>query len=229
MTTEQYEARQEALQSPTRAPLVVAFAGYSGVGKNTAADALLKAEPDDVGNRVFVSVAVADAIKDALLAVDPWITWNDPATLDECEGNLSLVAAEMGWDDAHRLPEVRGQLEALGAWGRNIDPHFWAKIAARRVASAVSAGYSVVVTDVRHLNELDILLELDIDFEYQAFLIERPDVGPVSDDERAATVWFETEVSDGGGYPGLLDHVLVNDRTPRALQRKVLAALVGVL
>ena len=70
MTQQQYEARQEALQVPTPTPLVVAFAGYSGVGKNTAADALLHAKPEEVGGRVFVSVAVADAIKDGPLPVE---------------------------------------------------------------------------------------------------------------------------------------------------------------
>ena len=223
MTQQQYEARQEALQVPTPTPLVVAFAGYAGVGKNTAADALLHAKPEDVGGRVFVSIAVADAIKDALLAVNPWMPWTDSVTGDTCEGWLSECVAELGWDAAHRLKEVRTQLEALGAWGRNIDPHFWAKLAARRVASSVSAGYSVVVTDVRHLNELDLLLDVREDFLLCTFLVQRPDVGPVSDNERVATQWFDDEIDYS------LDHVLVNDSTPDALKRNVLAALVGVL
>lgn len=229
MTQQQYEARQEALQVPTPTPLVVAFAGYSGVGKNTAADALLHAKPEEVGGRVFVSVAVADAIKDALLAINPWTAYYNPNTETYYKTTLTNCIEKLGWDDAHRLLEVRTQLEALGAWGRNIDPHFWAKLAARRVASAVSAGYSVVVTDVRHLNELDLLCELDEWFSLQAFLVERPGVGPVSDDERRATLWFANETPYGDDATGMLDHVLVNDSTPDALKRNVLAALVGVL
>ena len=217
MTQQQYEARQEALQAPTPTPLVVSFAGYAGVGKNTAADALLNAKPEEVGGRVFVSIAVADAIKDALLAVNPFV---GP------EGScypLADWAVDAGWDETHRMPEVRCMLEALGAWGRNIDPYFWAKLAARRVASAVGAGYSVVVTDVRHLNELDLLLDVREDFLLCTLLVQRPDVGPVSDNERVATQWFDDEIDYS------LDHVLVNDSTPDALKRKVLAALKGVL
>ena len=223
MTQQQYEARQEALQVPTPTPLVVAFAGYSGVGKNTAADALLHAKPEEVGGRVFVSVAVADAIKDALLAINPWTAYYNPNTETYYKTTLTNCIEKLGWDDAHHLLEVRTQLEALGAWGRNIDPHFWAKLAAKRVASAVSAGYSVVVTDVRHLNELDLLLDVREDFLLCTFLVQRPDVGPVSDNERVATQWFDDEIDYS------LDHVLVNDSTPDALKRNVLAALVGVL
>ena len=170
-----------------------------------------------------MSIAVADAIKDALLAINPWTAYYDPDTEACCGATLADCVEELGWDDAHRLLEVRTQLEALGAWGRNIDPHFWAKLAAKRVASAVSAGYSVVVTDVRHLNELDLLCEIGEEFTLSTFLIQRPDVGPVSDDERFATAWFDNEVD----Y--MLDAILVNDSTPEALQRNVLAALKGVL
>lgn len=229
MTQQDYESRQASLMLTT--PLVVAFAGYAGVGKNTAADALLL---HDESGRKWVSIAVADAIRDALLTVNPTVTdmaryvshWpryvSHPWCVTSTIGLLKAVA-EHGWDAVHRWPEVRTMQEQLGAWGRDVScGRMWSDILGDRIVQALEAGYSVVVPDVRHRVETRAAWEASCDdafeAEYQDFLVMRPGVGPVSDNELHATAWMEGHA---------FDHRLHNDSDVATLHSNVHAALAA--
>lgn len=224
MTNTDYIERQAALmlaEMNRPKPLVVGFAGYAGAGKNTAAEALLNS------SRPFVSIAIADSIKDALLAVNPNV-------VDETEGDFeddwsgfssSLLdaVAEHGWDKVHRWTQVRKMLEELGAWGRNISADFWLEQALNRIGEAVASGYSVVVTDIRHALEAESLWFLEPSAcTVRVFEVRRPGVAPVSPNEREATAWLRDYDAENEEHNELIDAVIENSGTVAELQAQVL-------
>lgn len=232
ISTAQYMERQEAIRQAKRAtnPLVVGFVGYSGVGKNTAAEALLS-----LTSKPFVSVGIADAMKDALLAVNPSVL-DESDELFDGDGTgfvLSLLeaVAEHGWEPVHRWEQVRTMLEELGAWGRNIRRDFWLTIAMDHIESAVKAGYSVVVTDIRHLEEAGELWALDPDdCTVRVVEIRRPHVGPVSASELSVTEWLrDFDSQDGEQWNCMVDGAIDNNGTVEELQAKVLAHFSDLL
>jgi hypothetical protein len=127
--------------SPT---VVLGLMGSKGSGKDTFADML-------VADHGFTKVAFADALRDALLVLNPVIMgyshYEDDLT------RYSELIESYGYDEAKRLfPEVRRLLQTLGTdVVRNmIGMNTWVDILERRIWAMEGP---VVVSDVRFRNE----------------------------------------------------------------------------
>lgn len=122
----------------TRVDPWVAFVGKARSGKDTAAAVLTAAYG-------FRRVAFADPVRQALLALDPWITGE----------RLSALVERDGWEGAKKDPEVRALLQRMGTEAiRALDPDFWVRQGIR--AAEAWAG-PTVFTDARFHNELEAI------------------------------------------------------------------------
>lgn len=143
-------------------PTVVGMMGYAQSGKDTVAARL-------VGAHGFERRAFADALKQVALGIDPYV-----AVLDDFQQvRLSTVVERFGWEAAKRSPEVRRVLQHTGMVVRDtLGADTWVNVVAREF----DAGPSIVVTDVRFPNEVDIIRA------HHGILVRvvRPGTGPVN-------------------------------------------------
>ena len=163
--------------------LVLGLMGRKRSGKDSFG-AALEAEG-------FARIAFADAVKDALMAVDPIVLMN--SSIREYQGvgdwvRLSTLIKRIGWDMAKELyPEVRSLIQRFGTdAGRDIlGEDVWIRVASRKVKEQVDQGRPVVLTDVRFANEA-LLVNA-----YGGYLvrIERPDLGPDTDMHASEQAW----------------------------------------
>ena len=145
---------------------IIGLAGFAGSGKDTFAAGL--------GAR-FQRVAFADPLKQALLALDPWVR-SAGAPLSELVGPDPLA----GLERAKRIhPEVRSLLQRMGtdAVRGHVDPEAWIAAAARQVQALLDTGADVVLTDVRFPDEAAAVIA------WGGTVIEvvRPGTGPAGD------------------------------------------------
>lgn len=117
------------------APTLIGLAGCKGVGKDTAADHLVR-------NHGFVKIALADPLRDGLKAM--------LGLSDQRFDDRNLKEAQIDWLGA----SPRQLLQTLGTeWGRNyIARDLWLRVAARRI-DALPPGAHVVVSDIRFEDE----------------------------------------------------------------------------
>lgn len=181
---------------------LIAFTGYARSGKDSAAQALI--------NAGWVKVAFADAVRDALLALNPLVQGS--------EGyggamRLSTLVNHRGWDYAKQHDEVRRLLQRMGTEaGRAIHgAECWTDIAREKVYDVLSQGGKAVITDCRFPNEAQRVRH----WGGLVVRIDRPGVGPVNG---------HTSDSLEGIEP---DCVIVNDGTVEDLHRKVLGLVDG--
>ncbi|MGX4737098.1 deoxynucleotide monophosphate kinase family protein [Kitasatospora griseola] len=117
---------------------------------------------DSIGARLgqryaFCRVAFADPLRDAALDLDP-IVGAEPTSYGHLPVRLSDLVGRYGWEAAKvQFPEVRRTLQRMGEAVRTHDPDYWVRLAVERVEVAERWGIPVVVTDVRHVNELEAL------------------------------------------------------------------------
>lgn len=141
----------------------IGLVGIAGSGKDTAAQALY---PLGYGR-----VAFADLVREAVLAMDPWVAPYN---------RLSELVTEVGWEAAKRdHPEVRRLLVAHGMAVRSVlDPDAWMRAGERRAMDFAAQGRPCVFTDVRFQNEADMIRDRG------GILISvlRPDTGPPSNE-----------------------------------------------
>jgi hypothetical protein len=167
----------------SRKQLLVGLCGYAGSGKDEAAKGLVA----DGWERV----ALADALRDALAALDPLIH----ASNNHVVTVLSNVLAEFDgdWDAVKKFHDVRRLLQRLGTEaGRDIHGQdCWVNIARRKI---LATSNNVVVTDIRFANEAAMIRDLG----GVLVRVERPGVGPVNE--------HVSEV-----MPFEADHTLLND------------------
>ena len=151
---------------------VIGLMGQKQSGKDTVADFL-------VSNHGFMKIAFADALKDSLIALDPY--------LFEPGERLSVIVKQIGWDSAKvKYQEVRRLLQRLGTdVGRDIlGEDVWTRIMEQKLDHARANGADVVVTDVRFINEAQVILD------HAGYLarIDRPGL-PDDDDHRSEHEW----------------------------------------
>lgn len=121
--------------------MLIGLAGSMGAGKDTVASILVR----DHG---FTRLAFADAIKDMLLKLDPFVPWTGGGIrLSKLMGDIKATTV----DEMKHLPEVRRMLQALGVAIRDIDPFFWVDTVYGKLANYPR----VVITDVRFPNEVE--------------------------------------------------------------------------
>tara|TARA_R110002072_G_scaffold151470_2_gene300802 strand:- start:13884 stop:14405 length:522 start_codon:yes stop_codon:yes gene_type:complete len=120
--------------------MLVGITGKSGVGKDTAADALVR-------NHGYVKYSLAEPLKAALNAMFGWSPdlWNDRGWK---EGTIPSIGAS-----PRRLAQTLGT-----EWGRSIiNPDLWIGIAAKKFQKVGS--YKMVIPDVRFDNEAEWIIQ----------------------------------------------------------------------
>lgn len=126
--------------------MLVAFSGLKGSGKDTAAKVLV----DEYG---FTRIAFANALRKALLILDPWI----PAHSGGYQLlPLSELIADAGWDwSKNNIPEVRRLMQVFGTevgrmlFGENV----WVDVLKKQFPDLNSPDTRYVITDCRFINE----------------------------------------------------------------------------
>jgi len=123
--------------------MIIGLTGYAQSGKDTIANILVK----DHG---FVRVAFADKIREFLYEMNPMV--------DNVAGEPIFLKERVdrdGWEVAKQNPHIRRALQNAGVSARkNFGENFWVHQA---LGSMALAHPNIVVTDVRFVNEADIL------------------------------------------------------------------------
>lgn len=149
-------------------PKLIGLSGYARSGKDTVAEYLVK-------EHGYTRVAFADALRDALYALNPSIPY--PFDGQTVQGRLQTLVDNFGWDSCKTaFPEVRELLQRMGTEvGRNLlGPNVWVDIAMRKVAAVDGP---VVITDMRFPNEYAAIRK---DHNGLAWRIIRPGTEPVN-------------------------------------------------
>ncbi|MFI8263692.1 hypothetical protein [Streptomyces sp. NPDC085665] len=128
----------------------VALIGRARAGKDTVGARL-------VSRYQFVRVAFADPLRDTALDLDP-IVGAERTSYGHLPIRLSDLVGRYGWERAKvEYPEVRRTLQRLGEAVRTHDPDYWVRLALARLDTAEAWNLPVVITDVRHVNEVTAL------------------------------------------------------------------------
>lgn len=128
--------------------MLIGLTGKKRAGKDTAAARLI----DEHG---FTRLAFADPLKAVAARL--------PVVIPTATGGerLSSLLASRGWEQAKERPEVRALLQDLGlAMREEVDEDIWTLAIRNRARRILDEGGSVVITDVRFPNELDLIEDL---------------------------------------------------------------------
>lgn len=113
-------------------------------GKDTAADHL-------VTHRGFARIALADGVRDALYALNPWIITSGK---DGVPIRLAMLVDLIGWEEAKKVAEVRQLMQRMGTEaGRLIHGEkLWTDLVLTKIA-ALPPDQPVIIPDVRFPDE----------------------------------------------------------------------------
>lgn len=184
--------------------VLIGLTGKAGSGKDSVAKVLI----EEYG---FVRLAFADKVRQLALKIDPIVN-----TRWGYASRLSSLVGDYGWDEAKKEPEMRKFLQDLGAGCREIFGELcWIDLA---LDSFPHEAPYVVITDVRYLNEANIIRAAG----GWVFRVTRPTTGPEEDWARHASETEQDRI--------VADVVIENDSDLFALRLKVNEAmrLVGV-
>lgn len=121
--------------------MIIGLGHQARVGKDTAAAILV----DKYG---FKRLAFADRLKAMALEINPLVL---------TEKRLAMVVAQIGWEEAKLIPEVRRFLQALGVAARDhLGNDVWVWPILEEMDAYPDRDY--VITDVRFPNEFDDLV-----------------------------------------------------------------------
>jgi hypothetical protein len=128
---------------------LVAFTGYAGAGKSTAAQVLI-----DDG---WVRVKFADPLKAMMRAFYKDVGLSDEMIERKIEGNLKEIPCHLL---CGKTP--RHAMQTLGTeWGRNtIHDNLWVSLAEHKIKAAWGNEVKVVIDDCRYDNEADVIREM---------------------------------------------------------------------
>lgn len=193
--------------------MIVGLNGYAQSGKDTAAEALVKAGYD--------RLAFADRMREALYALNPIVAAvPDAGLVEHARENMGVKLAPgvgieylrladavdaVGWDEAKQLGEIRALLQRFGTEaGRDIHGRdCWVDL----VMDQMMPGVDYVVTDARFANEVEAIHRAG----GIVIRILREGTGPVND-----------HVSDTGALDLHVDHTVLNNGTIAQLHAAVL-------
>lgn len=187
--------------------MIIGLSGYARSGKDTVADRL-------VTSHGFTRIGFADALRDALYALDPWIPDNNFTGLTR----LASIVDTVGWERAKdEHPEVRILLQRLGTEvGRNLwGEDFWVDRLAEKVfhLTAADPDLNVVIPDCRFPNEA-VYVQMNMAPNGaprgELWRITRPGYAPVNPhpSETALNDWsFDTFISNDKTVAALHEHV----------------------
>jgi len=162
----------------------IGLSGWAKSGKDTVAQYLVE-------NHGFTRISFADPMRDALLALDPYVPYMG------LHMRLSTVIRFRGWDNAKRdVPEIRELLQRFGTEvGRNMfGQDFWVNQAIEKATRYEK----VVFSDCRYNNEADAVKAIG----GVVWRIFRPEVSAVNG---------HTSEQDLNNYP--FDSHIQNDST----------------
>ncbi len=132
---------------------IIGLHGYTGTGKDTIAEYLTI--------KGWKRVAFADPVREMLYVINPIIGISD--------GNyarLQHIVDDIGWNAAKRIyPEIRELLQRLAteACRKTFGDRCFVEIAQDKIIKAKKSGaIGVVVTDVRHDIEGDMMLNVSL-------------------------------------------------------------------
>lgn len=121
--------------------MILGLSGYAQVGKDTLGAALVK-------NYGFTRFAFADALKEVVYRLDPWV----PDVREESDGSerLSSLVDRVGWEKAKTNLEVRRLLQKMGTEaGREVlGQNIWVDTVLNQIGDR-----DAVITDCRFPNE----------------------------------------------------------------------------
>ena len=185
---------------------LIGLNGYAQTGKDSVAAILV----ESFG---FERRAFADPLRDALYALNPWLT----AQTETCVRRVryAQLIDDLGYEGARRTayaPEIRQLLQRLGTEvGRNIlGADVWVQTAMRAIGIGVDRGPAVfdcvwpenyVFADCRFPNEAEAIKAAG----GEVWRVERPGYGPINDhpSETALRDWpFDVRIHNVGnlGY-----------------------------
>lgn len=167
--------------------MLIGLSGFKRSGKDTAAIALVRAG--------FVRLAFADAVRSELFQKHP-----DAAQIkdDQKEQPQDILGGR----------SLRDLLIEIGQGRRAENPDYWVQTLEPTLKTHLQNGKSVVISDVRMPNEIDLLRKFS-----------------------AKMVWITREGVTSNGHATeqdlefLCDHTLRNDGAPHHLQKQALALL----
>jgi hypothetical protein len=168
--------------------MIIGLSGYARSGKDEVAKILV----EEYG---YTKVAFADKIRQLLLETNPQVK----------DGfRIESVVGAYGWDKAKVLfPEIRKLLQDLGVGARKVfGEEFWIE----RALASIFKNENTVVTDVRFINEADMIKHQD----GQIWRIKRTGVEAVN---------AHVSEHDMDGYP--VDKILKNEGTLEDLRTLV--------
>lgn len=172
---------------------IVGLSGYAQSGKDTAARFL-------IDERGYQRLAFADALREALYVLNPFIA--------DADRHLVDLVDDVGWDVAKTgYAEVRELLQRMGTEvGRNlIGENTWVDA----VMNKTEDGGRYVITDVRFPNEASAIKRMG----GRLWRIERPGVGPANNhasEHALADYPFDVVIDNAGPLESLRDSVLFN-------------------
>jgi dephospho-CoA kinase len=126
--------------------MIIGLTGYAQSGKDTVAKVLT----DNYG---FERVAFADKIREYLYEMNPMVDniHFEPIFLKE-------IVDRDGWDSAKSSPHIRRTLQNAGVAARKtFGESFWVHEAMKTMLNNVKPDVNYVITDVRFLNEADMI------------------------------------------------------------------------
>jgi hypothetical protein len=127
---------------------IIGLVGFAGSGKGTAAQALIAQN--------YVSIAYADAIKDALAAIFRWPRELLEGNTDE--GRIWRETVDPWWSDKLQIPDFSPrramQLVGTNALRNHFHPDIWV-LAVERAIHDLNC--NVVIPDVRFPNEIALV------------------------------------------------------------------------
>lgn len=177
--------------------MLIAFSGLKGSGKDTAAKVLI----NEYG---FTKIAFADALRESLLTLNPWIAdvpFYGTAPLAE------LIEA-VGWDWAkNNVPEVRRLMQVFGTEvGRQIlGENVWVDLLAKKYRDIAASSSRYVITDCRFPNEVNFVKDTYGDVVW----VDRPGIES------------DGHASESTAMKDLADYLLNNDSTIQDLEEDV--------
>ena len=176
--------------------MIIGLSGYARSGKDTVANLL-------VLNYSFKRLAFADAIKDAVLLLNP--------ILDNGR-RVSDVVNDYGWEVAKANIEVRRLLQVMGTEvGRKlIDEYIWID----KVFNQIEPDKRFVITDVRFPDEANMIQSIE------------GKVWRVNRHNHSAVI---THISERAMDNFMFDHVVYNDGTLDELSNEVFMLMNSVL
>lgn len=171
---------------------IIAFAGFAQSGKDSAGKYLVE-------NHGFTRISFADAVRDALYALNPFVATRTFGVL-----TISALLDRVDWETAKKEHNVRELLQRMGTEvGRQIfSENCWIDIA-RRKADGLQ---KIVFTDTRFTNEAELIKSLG---------------GRVVRIERDGVAAINSHISDKPLPDYLIDLVIQNNGTLEDLHSEV--------